>query len=269
MTKGIIRTGAGGTTAAARTQIGANITLPAGGPFIIHGLFGQVAKITTVPNEGAGGIIEILSVAGDLEPNPAPADFPLIGPAVSESANAAISAQPLQIWPVNYTAPGKSQIQLFYTQDQAITTASQVIAGILFGTEVPVVRPAPFCATIAAEFASATEQNLGTITLSENATRIVGIIADLNKADAATAGQVIAATIRLASDSMTLQPAQYPCNRIFNASDGTAVGQAATPMTQIIPLDIPVIGGAIITVFATTTASVTGNASVRVFIFYE
>lgn len=269
MTHGIIRTGAGGTAADARSQIGANIILPAGGPWIIHGLYGQVAKISTIPDQGAGGIIELNSVAGDLEPNPAPANFPLIGPCVSESANAAISAQPLQIWPVNYTAPGKSSLQLLYTQDQAITTASIVIAGILFGEEVPVPRPSPFCATIAAEFASATEQNFGTITLSENASRLVGIIADLNKADAATAGEAIAATVRLASDSMTLQPAQYPCNRIFNASDGTAVGQASTPLSQIIPLDIPVIGGAIITVFGTTTVSVTGNASIRVFLFYE
>ena len=269
MTHGITRTGAGATGAAARTQIGADIILPAGGPWIIHGLFGQVAKISTVPNEGAGGIIEMLSVAGDLEPNPAPANFPLIGPSASESANAAISAQPLQIWPVAYTAPGKSTLRLFYVQDQAITTASIVVAGILFGEEVPVDRPAPFCVTIAAEFASSVEQNFGTITLSENATRIVGILADLNKADVPTAGEAIAATVRLASDSMTLQPAQYPCNRIFNASDGTAVGQSSTPMSQIIPLDIPVIGGAIVTIFGTTTVSVTGNASIRVFIFYE
>lgn len=269
MTHGIIRTGTGGTGAGARTQIGSNITLPAGGPFTIHGIFGQVAKVDTVPNEGTGGIIEIVSLAGDLEPNPAPATFPLIGAPVSESANAPISANPLQIWPVPYTAPGKSQIQLFYTNDQAISTGSIVVAGLLFGDEVPVARPAPFCASVNAQFASTDEQNLGTITLSENATRIVGILADLNKADAATAGEAIAATIRLDSDSIKLQPAAFPCNRIFNASDGTAVGASATPQSNIIPLDIPAVGGAIITVFGTTTVSVTGNASLRVFLFYE
>lgn len=269
MTHGIVRTGQGGTTAAARTQIGADIILPAGGPWIISGFYGQLAKITTVPDEGAGGFIEMFASSGDLQPQPAPANFPLIGPSISESVNVAVSAQPLQIWPVNYTAPGKATIQLFYTQDQAITTGSRIITGIIFGEEVPVKRPSPFCATIASEFASGTEQNFGTITLSENASRIVGILADLNKADAATVAQECAATVRLASDSMTLQPAQFPCNRAFNASDGTAVGQSATPFSEIIPLDIPVIGGAIITVFATTTRSVTGNASLRVFLFYE
>lgn len=269
MTHGIIRTATGGTGAGARTAIGANITLPAGGPWIIHGLWGQVAKVTTIPDQGTGGILELTSVQGDVEPNPAPANFPLIGACVSESANSAISANPLQIWDVNYTAPGKAQLRLFYTNDQAITSGSQVLGGLLFGNEIPVKRPAPFCASILSQFAATAENDFGTITLSENATRIVGILADVNKADAATGAEAIAATIRLSSDSIIFQPGEYPCNRVFNASDGTAAGQASTPLSQIIPVDIPAVGGAIITVFGTSTQSVTGNISIRVFIFYE
>lgn len=269
MTHGIIRTAAGGTGAGDRTAIGALITLPAGGPFIIHGLWGQVAKRTAVPNEGSGGILELVSVQGDLEPNPAPANFPMIGACTSESANAAISAQPLQVWPVRYTAPGKAQLRLYYTNDQAITTGSRVLAGILFGNEIPVPTPAPFCASILNQWAATAEANFGTITLSEGATRIVGILADCNKADAPTAAEEIAATVRLSSDSVVFQPGEFPCNRAFNSSDGTAVGNATTPMSNIIPLDIPVVGGAIITVYGTSTISVTGNISVRVSIFYE
>ena len=228
-----------------------------------------MAKTDTLPNEGTGGIIEIVSVQGDLEPNPAPANFPLIGACLSESANANIAANPLQIWDVLYTAPGKAQLALFYTNDALITTGSTVMAGIIFGTEVPLKRPAPFCASIHSQFASANENNFGTITLSEGATRIVGILADCNKVDAATAGEAVAATIRLTSDSIVFQPGEFPCNRVFNASDGTAVGAASTPMSDIIPLDIPVVGGAIITIFGTTTISVTAGVSIRVFIFYE
>lgn len=269
MTHGIIRTATGGTTAATRTQIGNDITLPADGPWIIHGLWGQVVKRSTVPNEGTGGVLEIVSVQGDIEPNPAPALFPLVGSCVSESAAAAISAVPLNIWPVNYTAPGRATLQLFYTNDQAITTASEVLVGILFGTDIPAEPRGTFCASIQAEHASTLENNMGTITLSQNATKIVGIMADCNKADVPTAGEEIAATIRLSSDSINFQPGEFPCNRAFNASDGTAVGQATTPMTPFIPVDIPVVGGAIITVFDTSTISVTGNISVRVFLLYE
>lgn len=268
-THAFVVTGNGGTAADAVTQIGDNITLPAGGPWIIHGIWGQVVRVTTVPNEGAGGIIRLDTISGDITPQPAPAKFPLIGACVAESANAAISAVPLNIFDVLYNAAGKATAKLSYINDQAITTASKIAAGIIFGDSIPIPKNSPFCDSVQADFASAAETQLGTITLAEKATRITGILADLNKADAVTVAEEIMATIRLGSPDIQFPPAQYPCCRAFNASDGTAVGQSATPMALFIPVDIPVIGGARVDVFATTTRSVTGNASVRVFLKYE
>lgn len=262
-------TGTGGTAAGATTQIGSNITLPAGGPWIIHSLWGQVAKVTTVPNEGTGGALVVNSFSGDITPDPAPGTYPLIGACASESANSAIAAVPLNIWPVAWQAAGKAVVQLSYLNHLAITTGSICAAGIIFGDSVPERRPLTFCDGVRSAFASASEQSIGTITLAEKATRIVGILADLNKGDAPTAGEAIMATIRLGSADVKLPPAQYPCNRAFNASDGTAVGQSATPMSNFIPVDIPVEGGARIDVFATTTVSVTGNADVQVYLAYE
>jgi len=268
-TYAIARTGTGGTGVLSTTNIGSVITLPAGGPWIIHSLWGQVARTTTVPNEGAGGVLVINSVSGDITPDPAPGQWPLIGPCVSESANAAIAAVPLNIWETLLEGAGKAQVQLKYINQLAITTGSDVAAGIIFGTEVPAPVRAPFCAYVQDSFASATEQQLGSITLAEKATKIVGILADLNKGDAATAGEGIMATIRLASNDIKLPPSEYPCNRAFNASDGTAVGQSATPRSAFIPVDIPVVGGAIIDVFATTVRSITGNADISVYLAYE
>lgn len=262
-------TGTGSTSAATKKQIGSTITLPANGPWIIHHIWGQVVKITTVPDEGTGGILNVEAKSGDMTPDPAPGKYPLIGANASESANCAIAAVPLNLWPVRWEASGKAQIDLSYTGLLAITTASITLAGIIFGDAVPEVRPLTFCDTVSSSFASATEQTIGTITLAEKATRIVGILADLNKGDVVTAAEAIAATIRLGSDDVKLPPSQYPCNRAFNASDGTAAGQGATPQSQFIPVDIPVPGGARVDVFATTTASVTGNADVAVFLAYE
>jgi hypothetical protein len=261
--------GPGGTVARATTQIGANLTLPAGGPWIIHHIWGQVVKATTVPNEGTGGELIVNSLSGDITPDPAPGIYPLIGSCVSESANAAISAVPLNLWEVDWSASGKALLSLSYRNQLAITTASEVAAGIIFGTERPARRPLKFCDSVQASFASATEQAVGTITLAEKATRIVGILADLNKGDVPTVAEEIMATIRLASDDIPLPPSQYPCNRAFNASDGVAVGQSALPQSQFIPVDIPVQGGARIDVFATTSISVTGNADIAVYIAYE
>lgn len=268
-TYALATTGTGGTAALANTLIGAALTLPAGGPWIIHNIWGQVAKTTTVPSEGTGGALVINALTGDLTPDPAPGTYPLIGACVSESANAAIAPVPLNLWPVRWEASGKAQIELRYINHLAITTGSTVLAGIIFGDAIPETRPLVFCDGVRAAFASAAEQTVGTITLAEKATRIVGICADLNKGDVPTAGEAIAATIRLDSADIKLPPAQYPCNRAFNASDGTAVGQAATPQTQFIPVDIPVLGGARINCFATSTVSVTGNCEVQVYLAYE
>lgn len=268
-THAITRTGTGGTTARATTQIGSDITLPAGGPWTIFGIFGQVVKSTTVPNEGTGGELIINAASGDLVPDPAPGRYPLIGSPASESANVAISAVPLNLWQTNLTAAGKAVVQLSYRNQLAITTGSIVAAGILFGDNIPEKRPLVFCDSIQASFASASEQTLGTITLAEKATRIVGILADCNKGDAPTAGEPIMVTVRLASNSVTMPPLTIPCNRAFNASDGTAVGQSAVAMSDFIPVDIPIVGGAIIDVFALSTQSVTGNVDVAVYIAYE
>lgn len=268
-THGIARTGNGGTGARATTQIGDNLVLPAGGPWIIHHVWGQVAKVTTIPDQGTGGELIVNAASGDLTPDPAPGKYPLIGSNASESANCAISAVPLNLWEVNWEAAGKAVVQLSYRNQLATTTASKVSCGIMFSDASPEKRPLKFCAAVQSQVTSATEDSVGSITLAEKATRIVGILADLNKGDVVTAGEEIMATIRLSSDSVLLSPAEYPCIRAFNASDGTAAGQASSPQAQFVPVDIPVPGGAIIDVFATTSRSVTGAADIAIYLAYE
>ena len=268
-THGMKVVGTGATTAGTKAIIDASISLPAGGPWDIHAIYGQVVKKTTVPNEGTGGLLIIDALSGDIQPNIAPAKYPMVGSPVSESVNAPVTAVPLNLWHVNWSAAGKAVLSLSYTPLLAITTASIVAAGVIFGKGTPVREPLIFCDNVNASFASATEQTIGTITLAEKATRIVGIFADLNKGDAPTAGVPCLATIRLDSPDVDFSPAEFPCNRAFNASDGTAVGASAVAQSQFIPVDIPVLGGAIVTVFATTSESVTGNADISVYLAYQ
>lgn len=268
-THAFARQGPGGTTAATKTQIGADIIMPAGGPWTIFAIWGQVVKATTVPSEGTGGQLIVDAASGDLVPDPAPGKYPLIGNPQASSANSSLAAVPLNLWPVLWEAAGKATIQLSYLNQLAITTGSEVACGILFGTEVPEKRPLVFCDSVYSAFASAAEQSIGTITLAEKATRIVGILADLNHGDALTTAEECMATIRLASDDIKLPPAQYPCLRAFDAGDGTVEGETAQPRADFIPVDIPVEGGARINVYATTSISVTGNAEVLAFIAYE
>lgn len=262
-------TGTGGTAAAAKTQIGASLTLPAGGPWTIFGLWGQVAKVTALADQGTGGQLIIDALSGDLSPDPAPGKYPLIGNAACSSAAFSIAAMPLNIWPVRWEAAGKAVIALSYLNQLAITSGSNVAAGIIFGKEVPEPRPLVFCDSVYSSFASATEQSIGTITLAEKATRIVGIFADLNKGDATTVAEPIIGTIRLASDDIKMPPAEYPFARCFDSALGVLVGECSAPRMDFIPVDIPVEGGARISVYATTIVSVTGNADVLVYLAYE
>ena len=130
-THAFARQGPGGTTALASTQIGADIVMPAGGPWLIHDIWAQVVKATTIPDQGTAGILHIQSLSGDMRPDPAPGKYPIIGSCVSESANVAISAVPLNLWPVHWEAAGKASLRLNYIQQLAMTTASEVACGII------------------------------------------------------------------------------------------------------------------------------------------
>jgi len=268
-TYGLITTGTGGTTAASKTIIGSSLTLPAGGPWIIHNIHGNAVKDTTVNDQGSGGQLILEAASGDITPDPAPGKWPLVGNAVASGANSAIACVQLNMFDIYLEAHGKAVVNMYYVNQLATTTGADLVAGIIFGDTVPEIRRSPFCDGVYSSFASASETSLGTITLAEKATKITGILADLNKGDADTAGEPIIGYVRLASNDVKLNPAQFPCNRGFDAGDGTPAGATSSPAPSFIPLDIDVPGGAIITVYGNTTASVTGNADFNVFIRYE
>ena len=153
-------TGTGGTAAASRTQIGSNLTLPAGGPWTIFGLWGQVVRSAGVAAEGTGGHLIIDSVSGDLDPDPAPGTYPMIGSPAQSATNANLSAVPLNLWPVRYQASGKAVVALYYTNQLGITAAPNVAAGIIFGDGVPEARPKTFCDGVYGSFASTSETSI-------------------------------------------------------------------------------------------------------------
>jgi hypothetical protein len=269
MTHGLLTSGVTSTGAATKLQIGSDLTLPAGGPWTIHHVWCQIAQPTRVNDQGSGGYFVVDAKSGDLDPDPAPGKYPMIGISVSDGANGQQTAMPLNLWPVNWQAAGKAVISLYAVNLLAQTTAAKAVAGILFGDGIPEKLPLKFCDSVSSSFASTAEQSLGSITLSEKATRIVGVLANLMKGDALTAAETVIGHIRLASNDVNLAPAQFPCAFAFNSGDGTPAGGCSQPQAQFIPVDIPVIGGSIVSVYGTTIESVTGNADLEVFLAYE
>ena len=234
-----------------------------------HSIHGVQAKDTTVPNEGTAGQLIVDSYSGDVKPDPAPGKYPMPGSPANVSANDGIAAVPVAMYDVAWEAAGKAVIQLFFLNILPITTGCDVVAGILFGDSRPEKVPLTFCDGVYASFTSSSETSLGSITLAEKATRIVGIMACLSHGDAITIAQPTAGYIRLNSNDVDFNPGMFPCNMAFDAADGIPVGACSSPQSNFIPVDIPIPGGAIVSILGTTTRSVTGNADFSVFLAYE
>lgn len=259
--------GAGGT-AAGDTTIG-QIILPAGGPWIIHNIFGLLARATATAGEANGGTFRLQSASGDLKPNPAPSRFPLYESGSFLGALADVPMCPLAIFPVNYEAAGKAAIDLIYRQETTVTVAPQLVLGVMFGKSAPEVRPMVFSDMVRAAVTSAADTTVGTITISENATRITGAYAIAIQDGVLTTAEELIGFIRLTSDDIDLTPMQIPFAAAFGAGLGATINGASAPAPNYIPLDIPVTGGARIQVFCDLNTAVTNGAEVALYLAYE
>ncbi len=269
MTHGLAVRGTGGTAAGSVNQIGSNITLPAGGPWIIHGIWGNLAQATAVTAESTDWSLKLDSASGDITPDPAPGLFPGSYVSAPVSANFGDAAQPTMIWPTEYVAAGKAVISLSHVPHNILAVAPNIAAGIIFSDAIPGMGKRIFIDRVQADFASTTEQQLGTITLAEKATKINGIMFTIARTAAPVADIPIIGTGRIDSDDMKLTPGEYPFALTIPAGDGTIAGAASMPRLEFIELDIPVIAGSRVDCFAITNESVTNSASIAAYISYE
>ncbi len=261
--------GTGGTTADTFALVGTNITLPAGGPWTIFAIWMLVAQATAVLDESLDGAMRLNALSGDLSPDPAPGIYPVVGVNSPASANYGACSMPLNLWKVNWQAAGKSVLTIEHKNWNVLAVAPRVACGIIFGDTVPENKPLVFCDAVQADSTGATEANLGTITIAEKASRIVGVMGTIFDTGASTADDPCIGTFRLTSDDVGLAPAEFPFCQAIQPMDGTEVGPASAPQAQFIPVDIPVAGGSRIDCFGISSVAVANGASMAVFIAYE
>lgn len=269
MTHGQKTTGAGGTAAGSRVKIGNSLTLPAGGPWLVHGVWIQAVQDTAVASEAINGNLIVNAKSGDINPDPAPGKYPANGMSSQVSANFGIHATPLNIFDVNWLAAGKAIIDLEYENLSGNASAPLIAAGILYGDAIPEKRPLVFCDSVGATLSTNVETSIGSITLAEKATKIVGIMATAMKDGAVVVDEAMLATIRLDSSDVKFTPGEFPCGQAYNAADGVPAGGTGLSQNQFIPLDIPVIGGSIIQCFGSLVNAVTNGLDISVYIAYE
>jgi len=266
-THGAIVTGAAGT-AAGETVIG-TVTFPAGGPWMIWGVFGFMVAVTPTAAEVVAGSMRLDAVSGDIRPNPAPSRFPL--PAVSSQLGATLPStqHPLKIWPVQYEAPGKGILQLIVNQAVGNTVAPQCLLGVLFGKTIPSVKPFQFIDTVRAQVAAAVDTAIGTITLAEKATKIIAVGGILCQDNVITTVEELIGFFRLSSDDVRMPPAQFPFSACYGGGLGALILNTGAQVPVMIPVDIPVPGGGRIDCFAQLNTLVTNAAEIEIFIAYE
>lgn len=266
-THGMAATGAGGT-AAGETTVG-SIVLPAGGDWTIFGLWAQVVAATATAADSIVGYATIKATSGDLEPNPAPTKFPVPALGSFLGATSPVQVCPLNIWPINFKAPGKAAIDLIYNQEIAITVAPMIAMGIIFGHSLPSARAFQFMDTVRTTVTSATASTVGTITLSEKASRITWIGAVIVQDGVLTTAEELIATFKLDSDDIKMPPAEFPCTAAFGAGLGALIGNVNHIMPTMIPVNIPVEGGARIDCTIDLVTAVTNGANCAIYVAYE
>lgn len=259
---------AAGQTAAGNNTVG-QIVLPAGGPWIIHHVFGLLARATATAGELNGGAMRLESVSGDVTPQPAPSWFPLNESPSFLGAVADAPCCPLHVYEVDYQAAGKAAINLIYRQETAVTVAPQLVLGIAFGKERPAIVPAVHSDYVRAQVTSAADTAVGTITLAESAKEITGIYAIALQDNVLTAGEELIGIARLASDDIDLTPMQIPLANAFGAGLGATIHPLGPIRTKFLPVSIPVTGGARINAFVDLNTALTNAAEVSIFVQYR
>lgn len=257
-----------GQTGAGEKSIG-TITLPAGGPWIIWGVWGYVVPATATPAEAVEGHMRLNAKTGDVIPNPSPSKFPLPALPSFLGATQAASKVPLNVWPVSFEAPGKGVIELLYNQANVMTVAPEVVLGLLFGKTVPVGRPIRFIDRVRAAVNGAGDTVVGTITLAEKATRITHVGGILVQDNVVVAAEELIGFFRLASDDIRMQPMNMPFSAVYGAGLGTVIEAQSAQVPRMIPVEIPTPGGARIDCFVDLNTAVTNDAEVKIFIAYE
>jgi hypothetical protein len=264
----LIASGAGVTTTADVQVGGAPLELPAGGPWIIHDVFCQVVSATLTPAESLAGHFRFDPLSGDVSPDPSPSRFPVAESQSYLGATGSCPVCPLNLFPVNWQAAGKATVNAIYANGVAVTVAPQIVQGIVFSRTIPEKMRTLFSDRVRTTKAAAAESLVGTITLSQKATKITGVLAMVLRNGVLVAGEELTGYIRLASDDIGLSPSQWPFAFVTGAGLGATVGGGNVTPMDFIPVDMDVPAGARISVYATFNTAVTNAADVEVFLAY-
>ncbi len=259
---------AAGQTGAGIKNIG-TVTLPAGGPWNIVYAWALAVHATLTAAEYCGGSAIFTASSGDVTPNMSPCKIPtpLAGSVLNTTASMQFSK--LSIMPLNLVASGKAVIVIDYDQFAAITVAPQVVAGLIFGNDVIESEMPANYDQVDLSVAAFAKTSIGTITIAETANKIVSITAIMANDGVLVTQQELLGFITLESDDVKIVPGQFPISGAYSAGIGATIGNPVAMAPVIIPVDIPVIGGARVDISADLNTALTNGAIINVILGYN
>ena len=264
----MVAAGAGQAAAGEAALGAAPLTLPAGGPWLIRQVWGQVAPSVGLAAEQTGGYFRFDVQSGDWEPNPAPSMIPCMANSSSLGALINPSQCPLNLVDVDWIGAGKSVVQPRVNNNIAITNIPQWLVGLIFYAEEPTFTKPKFFATVRGTIQAAALTAIGTITLPETAEKIVGFAATLSQNGVLIAGEELLGFWVATSDDINLAPLQLPFNNAFGAGLGATISAPSQGPINWIPADIPIIGGVRINCAVDLNTAVTNAADVAFYIAF-
>lgn len=268
-THGMAVAGAGSAAAGEAVITGAAIVLPAGGPYTIFKIWGAVVQATVAAAEAYGDYMRIEATVGDLTPNPSPMKLPVGQIGSSLGATIDVGVSPIAMYDVAFDAPGKASINLIMNTATVLAVAPQVVMGIIFGKTRPVAAPFIYTDRVRAQVTAVALTAVGTITLPEKATKIVGVCGVLAQDNVLVAGEELLGYFSLASDDVKLPPAQYPFQAAYSAGLGALINNTNRVLPMWIPVVIPLTGGARVDCSCKLNTAVTNAAEVQIFLAFE
>lgn len=244
-------------------------TLPAGGPWIIHTVYGQIIKGSNVDTDVITGHFFFQPTAGDFNPNPVPSEFPFDTSGWWTGTNTLVPQSTLSLFPVHWQAPGKSQLDVFTHIETTSVGAASAVVGIIYAPALPQQTFPTKYAHIFRDLDSTSEVQLGTIQLAQSARRLLGVHGHLSQKAEILDNDIAFGSFRLDSADLQISPATFPFQTIYGPAPGTNVLPIQIGAPFFIPLDIPVPEGARIDVFSTWPAHFNREQDQLVFLAYE
>jgi len=171
--------------------------------------------------------------------------------------------------PVSWETPGKMTFDVHAYDEHAGAVAELLTVAIFFGKVRPLFIPAQLIDRLSGTITKNTTTLLGTITLAETATKIVGISGRVTPNVAQPQNEQLHASFTLESDDIDLTPSTWPIDPMISGfTGGEAHAETIGPL-KFIPVDIPVPKGARVNVYFTINSAIASDPYAQFFLAYE